>query len=59
LTAFSRIVRGSFRMCLLRLFFRAKGSSASLIGCNTAPLNKLVAGEGGVSLYEKENVEEE
>jgi hypothetical protein len=46
-------------MSLLRLFFRAKVSSASLIGCNTAPMNKLVAAEGGASLYEKENVEEE
>jgi len=59
LTAFFRIVRGSFRMSLFRLFFCAKVNSAPLIGCNTAPMNKLVAGDGGASLYEKENVEEE
>ena len=34
-------------------------SSAPLIGCNAAPMNKLVAGEGGASFYEIENVEKQ
>ena len=34
-------------------------SSVPLIGCNMAPMNKLVAGDDGASFYGKGNVTEE